>query len=163
MNILTLDPGTTHTAWMLYDTARQLPVKFDWVENSDILVILENNGGDLSFNHVVCEGIQSYGMPVGRETFETCIWIGRFMQLADNRVPFQIMYRRDVKLNLCNSVRAKDSNVRQALLDRFPATGGGKTPQVGTKAARGPLYGVSKHVWSTLAIAVTWCDCARLD
>ena len=60
-----------------------------------------------------------------------------------------------VCMHLCKNNRAKDGNVRQAILDRYPATGGGKNPQVGTKKAPGPLYGVSGHAWQALAVAIT--------
>ncbi|MNY62967.1 hypothetical protein D3C86_1998680 [compost metagenome] len=60
-----------------------------------------------------------------------------------------------MKLHLCKTPRAKDANVRQALLDMFPRTGGGKTPQIGTKAQPGPLFGVSSHAWAALGVAVT--------
>ena len=66
--------------------------------------------------------------------------------------------RLDVKLHLCKDSRAKDANIRQALLDRFPATGGGKTPQIGTKAQPGPLYGIKSHLWAALGVAVTFAD-----
>ena len=56
----------------------------------------------------------------------------------------------DHKVHHCHSARAKDSNIRQALLDRF----GGKDIAVGTKADQGPLYGIKKDVWSALAIGV---------
>jgi hypothetical protein len=58
-----------------------------------------------------------------------------------------------VKLHLCGSSRAKDPNVRTALLDRFGGAGA-----KGTKAAPGPLYGIAADLWSALAIAVTWTD-----
>ena len=57
---------------------------------------------------------------------------------------------------LCNSMRAKDSNIRQAILDRYPTTGGGKCPQVGTKKEPGPLYGVSKDVWAAIGVGLTY-------
>jgi hypothetical protein len=41
-----------------------------------------------------------------------------------------------------------------ALLDRF----GGKSQAVGLKAHKGPLYGISRDVWSALAIALTARD-----
>jgi hypothetical protein len=60
-----------------------------------------------------------------------------------------------VKMHLCGNTRAKDGNIRQALLDRF---GPGKAIACGTKKQPGPLYGVSKDVWQALALAVTWSD-----
>lgn len=59
--------------------------------------------------------------------------------------------RRAVKLALCGDSRAKDANIRQALIDRF-----GGSAAIGRKAAPGPLYGISRDVWSALAIAVTY-------
>ena len=62
-----------------------------------------------------------------------------------------LVYREDVKLHLCGSPRAKDANIRQALIDRW----GGKAEAVGTVKKPGPLYGVKSHAWSALAVAVT--------
>jgi hypothetical protein len=101
------------------------------------------------------EMIASYGMPVGREVFETCVWIGRFQQAWNAPDAVELVYRKDVKLHLCGTTKAKDPNVRQALLDLFPPTGGGKTPQIGTKKQPGPLYGVSSHAWPALGVAIT--------
>jgi hypothetical protein len=92
------------------------------------------------------EMIASYGMPVGREVFETCVWIGRFVQ-AWQPGAHEFVYRRDVKMYLCGSNRAKDGNIRQALLDLVG-------PQ-GTKKAPGPTYGLRGDEWAALAVAVT--------
>jgi hypothetical protein len=101
--------------------------------------------------------IACYGMPVGAETFETCFWIGRYVDRwvttgnaldRVSRIP-----RGDIKLHLCRSVRAKDGNVRQALIDRFG--------RPGTKKAPGALYGISTHCWAALAVAV--CEYDRLN
>jgi len=51
---------------------------------------------------------------------------------------------------LCGSVRAKDSNIRQALIDRVG-------PQ-GKKHSPGPTYGLAKHDWAALAIAIYVSD-----
>jgi hypothetical protein len=95
--------------------------------------------------------IASYGMAVGREVFETCVWIGRFIQ-ARQPMQHELIYRRDVKIHLCGSPRAKDANIRQSLLDKFG--------EVGTKKNPGPLFGVKSHVWSALAVAVTALETA---
>jgi hypothetical protein len=104
------------------------------------------------------EMIASYGMPVGREVFETCVWIGRFVQHWTNHTnggPYRLVYRSEVKIHVCGTQRAKDGNVRQALIDMFPPAGGGKVPQIGTKPEPGPLYGVTSHAWQALGVAVT--------
>ena len=59
-------------------------------------------------------------------------WAGRFAEAA-HRVPVVMLPRRAVKLALCGDSRAKDANIRQALIDRF-----GGSAAVGRKAAPGP-------------------------
>lgn len=120
-------------------------------ENSRLLKFIAGGCADA----LAIEMIASYGMPVGKEVFETCVWIGRFIQSWGDSTPVKLVYRKDVKMRLCGSMKAKDANIRQALIDLFPATGGGKTPQIGTKSKPGPLYGVSTHIWPALAVAVT--------
>jgi hypothetical protein len=149
--ILAIDPGTTQSGWVLYDGDR--------VSDSGVLdnpTVLKNLLGDwrVMAQHLAIEMIASYGMPVGREVFETVVWIGRFQQAWGEPDAVRLVYRRDVKLHLCGTSKAKDPNVRQALLDLFPRSGGGATPQVGTKSQPGPLYGVSTHAWPALAVAV---------
>lgn len=75
--------------------------------------------------------IASYGMAVGKDVFETCIWIGRFTELARlQNIEVEYIYRKDEKINLCNSMKAKDSNIRQALIDRFGEVGTKKNPRL---------------------------------
>jgi hypothetical protein len=79
--------------------------------------------------------------------FETCVWIGRFIEawarFADvlSHGP-RLVYRKDVKLRLCGTVKAKDPNVRQALLDLYggenKAIGGKKCQQCKGKKWIGP-------------------------
>ena len=138
MTVLALDPGTTETAFVLWDGKRVIQAAH-WT-NAEIRQVLIGREYDL----VAIEMIASYGMAVGREVFEPCVWIGRFMEVA--REPVQLIYRKDVKLHLCNSPRAKDANIRQALIDRLG-------PQ-GTKKNPGPTYGMRSHLWAALAVAV---------
>jgi len=147
MKILAIDPGNTQSAWLLYDSDTARPVQYKIDSNKDLLHLCNQLG------RVPCvlaiEMMACYGMPVGRAVFETCVWIGRFVQAWGNG-NFEYVYRKDVKLFLCNSYRAKDSNIRQSLIDRY----GGKQEAIGLKATPGPLYGISKDIWSALAIAV---------
>ena len=145
--ILAIDPGTDKSGWCLYDGSL---IDCGVSENHDLLGWIRES----SAAHLAIEMVASYGMPVGREVFETVRWIGRFQQAWTLPEDVALIYRRDVKLRLCGSSKAKDGNIRQALLDRFPRTGGGKTPQIGTKARPGPLYGISTHAWAALAVAV---------
>ncbi len=153
--ILAIDPGTTESGWVLYDGTRVLDsgVKPNSSMLAHVQVVVPANGMRLAI-----EMIASYGMAVGREVFETCVWIGRFKQAWHSPDAVELVYRKDVKLHLCGTTKAKDPNVRQALIDLFAPSGGGKTPQIGTKGQPGPLYGVSSHAWPALGVAITVAD-----
>ena len=143
--ILAIDPGSAQSAWLRYDGTR--PKGFGITAN-DVLVRALRTGGLPDV--VVIEKVESYGMAVGAEVFDTVLWAGRFAEAA-HRAQVVLLPRRAVKLALCGDSRAKDANIRQALLDRF-----GGSAAVGRRAAPGPLYGISRDVWSALAIAVTY-------
>lgn len=148
MRILGIDPGTRESAFVLFDGSRV--VDHDFVANQALLARLKSRdfGGEFL---AVIEQIESFGMSVGAEVFETVFWSGRFAQAAGT---FDRVTRKTVKLHLCQSPRAKDPNIRQALLDRF----GGRDVAIGRKGAPGPLHGMSSHRWAALAVAVTYWD-----
>ena len=149
--ILAIDPGPVDSAFVVYDPVFATLEDKGIVPNDELLGRLRH----MPAKSMVVEMIASYGMPVGIEVFETCVWIGRFMQawggIDDDYRPRRL-YRADVKLHLCGATRAKDGNVRQALIDKF---GPGKDAAIGKKATPGPLYGVAKDVWAALGVAVT--------
>jgi hypothetical protein len=147
--ILAIDPGTTESGYVIYDGSRV--IESGVAQNDAMLARVQQ----WPARRLAIEMIASYGMAVGREVFETCVWIGRFQQSWRDPGGVELIYRKDVKMHLCGTPRAKDQNVRQALLDMFPRTGGGKTPQVGTKGQPGPLFGVSSHAWPALGVAIT--------
>lgn len=146
MILLAIDPGNTESAYVTYDTEATRPLSFAKVANFDLLLHLDEVNAD----ELAVEMIASYGMAVGAEVFETCVWIGRFIERWSG-CSHRLVYRREVKLHLCGSPRAKDPNVRQALIDLY----GGKEKAVGTKKSPGPLYGISGDVWAALGVAVT--------
>ncbi len=151
--ILSLDPGTSQTAWLSWSIPEAKPLQWGIIPNEEILDVLDWGSGELSSSYrpgfVVCEAVTSYGMAVGREVFETAYWIGEFRGRCRGDVPFILVPRLNVKIHLCGTAKAKDANIRQALIDRFG-------PQ-GTKKEPGPLYGIHSHEWSALAIA-TWAS-----
>jgi hypothetical protein len=155
--VLAIDPGNTHSGWVLMQ-GREV-VKGASKESNEALRLIVMQYAIVPVNPVdliAIEWVQSYGMTVGKEVFHTCRWVGRFQDAAEHNLKqCKLVYRRDVKLHLCNSTKAKDGNVRQAILDLYPATGGGKRPQIGTKKQPGPLYGVSGHMWPAVGLALT--------
>ena len=155
MRVMAVDPGTTKSAYVIY--SHGVIMESGIYSNEIMLSILSATQVD----HLIIEMVACYGMPVGKEVFETCVWIGRFIErhrISLFNSSFEFMYRKDVKMHLCNSMRAKDSNIRQAIIDHYPATGGGKTPQIGTKKQPGPLYGTKSDIWSALAVAITYWE-----
>jgi hypothetical protein len=143
MLILGIDPGPTESAWVRWDSKTEAILDM-MICHSDYLI---EEIGRYPFDVLAVEHIQCQGMAVGKTVFETCYWIGEVRQWARTMAVkwFPVM-RSDVKMHWCGSPRAKDPNIRQAIIDRFGAPG--------TKANKGKLYGVKRDLWSALAIAV---------
>ena len=156
MKILSIDPGNKLSAYVIYEDGEIIDK--GKLPNEELLFIVGHN--DPTVEHMVIEMIASYGMAVGETVFETCVWIGRFIERWNR--PFTKVKRMKVKMHLCHSARAKDCNIRQAIIDRYPETGGGKTQQIGTKSQPGPLYGVSADVWAALGVAITFSEGGHL-
>lgn len=149
--LLAIDPGNMKSAYVEMSSSGKM-TSFGILENAQMLLYIDGMWSDST---LAIEMIASYGMAVGQTVFETVFWIGRFWERfgMENRVK---VYRKDVKMYMCNSMRAKDSNIRQSILDRYEPSGGGKVPQIGTKSSPGPLYGVSKDVWAAIGVAITY-------
>jgi hypothetical protein len=150
VRILAIDPGTSQSAIVGYDSRGEVLDK-GIQENEKVLEAVAHLHS--LYELLVVEMVASYGMPVGADVFETVFWVGRFCERWQGE--WTRILRRDVKLHLCASARAKDANVRQALIDRF---GPGREKAIGTKRAKGPLYGVVRDEWAALAVAVTVGD-----
>lgn len=147
-----IDPGTEQSALaVLSDTG---VVRHHYIipngreMESAIGAAVTLDGGPVT---VAIEMVESFGMPVGRETFATVEYIGWLKRgLADKGLSVVGVTRKQVKLHLCGTTRANDSNIKQAILDLY---GGSKA--VGSKKEPGPLYGIKSHEWSALAVALT--------
>lgn len=147
MVLLAIDPGTSQSAFLVLDTDTYEIVDKGKVANAELIAMVRTG----YFDMLAIEGFQSFGMPVGKEVFDTAYYIGRLMQIAEDLgSKTRMVYRSDVKLHHCLTPRAKDANIRQAMLDRFGAQGTKKNP--------GKTYGISKDMWSALAIATFTAD-----
>jgi len=151
MIIFSIDPGTSESAFLIWNNIEEKIYDKGIIPNIDLLEKLENYSKDKNIDcQVVIEFISSYGMPVGKETFETLFWIGQFSHAWKNKNPAVLIFRKDVKLHHCQTLKAKDANIRQALIDRFG--------EPGTKKNKGKLYGITSDMWSALAIATYYGD-----
>ena len=145
MKVISIDPGSERSAFLIYETTERMILFAEIMDNEEILQRLAESGKLLPFKRedtlLAIEMIQSFGMPVGKEVFETIFWVGRFVQEWSRYGKYKLIYRRDIKLHFCNSVRAKDSNIRAVLKDKFAGRNLRKE-------------GIVKDLWSSLAIAV---------
>ena len=149
--ILAIDPGNTESGYVLMDDKTYKPYEFGKIDNLELLSKMSL----LEYDALVIEMVASYGMAVGKEVFETCVWIGRYVQEAvRNGKVWYTVYRKEEKMNLCGSMKAKDTNIRQALIDRFAKTPNGR----GTKKDPDFFYGFKQDIWAAFAVGTTWID-----
>ncbi len=161
--ILAIDPGTDKSGVIFWqDGIASGDQAAEVVDNKELLQRIRN--GDYPSSHFAIEQIRSYGMAIGATTLDTVEWSGRLIEAwvsmkqdrfdADLRIDFESRILRiprlEIKVHLCGTAKAKDQNIRQALIDRLGPPGTKKNP--------GPTYGISSHMWSALAVAVTAHD-----
>lgn len=153
--IIAIDPGTTKSAIVEYERGN---IEYAGIlENDEALATIRYWAYYIGGNPLptlVIEQVASYGMAVGAEVFETVYWSGRFCEAWACRGGLvERLPRQAVKMHLCHDSRAKDANIRQALIDKF----GGKQE---TKKG-GRLHGIKDDLWAALAVAVTWEEGGR--
>jgi len=146
-SLLSVDPKTNDIARLVCDLAKI--VVHGKIPNDTML--REIKGNMHSADHLVIERMANMGMAVGAEVLETVFWSGRFVQAFPRS--WSRLTRHQIKMHLCGSMRAKDPNIRQALIDKF-----GGPESIGRKRSPGPLFGISGDVWSALAVAITWLE-----
>jgi len=135
MNILSIDPGPTHSAWVLLVDG--FPDESGWEDNESVveLVTMQQEKGADS---LVIEKITSYGMGVGESVFETVYWSGIFAHAFGIDDTYRIT-RSDVTKSL--SVKgAPKAAVNQAIRDSYDTLNA-----VGTKKNPGVLYDFAKN------------------
>lgn len=174
MNVLGIDPGPEKSGFCIFNTDARIVVFAGEMLNEEMLFDLRHASQRIrQCSNAFIETIEPMGLPVGKSTLETMRIVGRMQEAWETATgsPVGIVRRGDEKITLCGAATYMDPNtkkrrsvtdaqIRQAIIDRFPATGGGKTPQVGTRKAPGPLYGVKGHAWSALAVVLTGLETA---
>jgi len=183
MIILSIDPGPETSGSCLYDTeARRVLWSSSDIDNYELRQYVydqayydpdesvKNSPPARYYDAVAIETIEPMGLGVGKSTLDTAIWVGRYyesVKSSPRELSVELISRGDEKIILCgcktfiDPVTGKrkgvtNAQIRQAVIDRFEPSGGGKRPQIGTKKQPGPLYGVSSHAWSAVAIALTY-------
>lgn len=153
--ILGIDTGSEETGICLIEATTFKPIVFGKIPNVNMFDWFNQNNDKINEENciVAYEQFKNYGMPIGDSTIKSIEWNGRFLQhLEDvyNIKQWHPVMRVEEKINICGSIKAKDSNIRQALINRFG--------EVGTKKKPGFFYGFKKDIWSAFAVAVTFID-----
>lgn len=149
--LLAIDPGNIESAYVIVENDLSKVIDKGKVPNDELISIIQRAKDTYPIDRTAVEMIASYGMAVGKEVFDTCLWIGRFYQVLTETFSGEaseplLVYRIQEKNILCHNSRARDSNIRQALIDRFGI--------VGTKKKPGYFYGFKKDIWAAMAVAV---------
>lgn len=153
--ILGLDPGTTLTAFVVGDD--YTPITFSKIDNNELLALIPTLIEKYSIKESAIEMIASYGKGVGREVFETCVWIGRFHEaILRCGANVTYVYRKEVKMNLCGKTKVKDTDIRKALIAKFAKHDfvNGK----GTKDNPDTFYKMKADEWAAMGVLVTYLD-----
>ena len=157
---LAIDPGNTESAYVVIEDDTRRPVTFGKIPNDDLVGKMDMDPDVHFADRVVIEMVASYGMPVGADVFETCVWIGRYVQRLDDAGVITVRTpRQPVKLHHCHSSRATDATIRQALVDRF--TPGQPNHGKGTKREPGFFHEFRADIWQAMALAVYTADNLR--
>lgn len=131
-DIIALDPGNTRTGWI------------SLTEDDSVVGHMKVHGHGHTPNIHIRQAFAAFrechddktlliecprpaGQLMSAETMETLVEIGRFLQMW--RGAWSFVFRVDVKKNLLGAAKGKDSQVTQALKDRF----GGESRAVGGK------------------------------
>lgn len=157
MKIFAIDPGNEYSAYCVIDRETLRPLEFAKLTNDELYDLIRGRRFDET-DQAVIEMIESYGMAVGKEVFETVYWIGRFYETLKHKCTIlpERLYRKEEKLHICHDTRAKDTNIRVALIDRFAQHDfkNGK----GTKKDPDWFYGFKADCWAAYAVAITFAE-----
>jgi Holliday junction resolvasome RuvABC endonuclease subunit len=150
VKIVGVDPGYQESGWLIYDSDEE-QILFCTIESNDRLLERLGTNLPLSCDVLAIEKAEGFGQKAGETMFDTCFWAGRFVQAwrHQEKQAFRIG-RKKVKLHLCGTSSAGDKDVTEALKHRFG--------QAGAKRVKGPLLGVSSHIWAALGVAITFAD-----
>ena len=146
MNIIAIDPGHVETAVVQWNGAVIHRAMF--LSHAGVREFLRQEGKTSTL--VAIETVSSYGMPVGKEVFETVRETGRYIQIcADNDIVTITPTRQQVVVHLCRRMGG-DAQVRAAIIERYG--------QPGTKKEPGVTYGLKRDLWQAFGVAVYAAD-----
>lgn len=110
--IISYDPGNEQTGWVvaLEDNSKLI------YKNKDLNTICFQKTKEFTEKYNVvkvgCEYPSSYGMMTNQSLLDTCTFCGILgWYFRERNIPFELIFRKSIKMFLCGSVRAKDAEV----------------------------------------------------
>lgn len=148
--LLAIDPGSTHSAYVLYNTRSERIGAHGHVENQEMRRIVKalhlsrviGNRG--AIDHMAFERVRGYGnrSRAGNSVLDTAEWGGRFIECFGGDEYCTGMPRSTVRGHLLSgmNVSSGDAQIRKVLKERFGDA----------------VKGFNNHEFAALAVAVTW-------
>lgn len=187
MRILALDVGTktAGSGVVLFDTSVTAQ---DLVRSSNTTIVacgiwpntvIENRFVSLAIvdplTVLVFEGVSHHGNKAGRDVHRANLWIGRLFGVWRTTLRRHlgapepvVILARTAAAWMGASRRTKkdptiDSQVAQAVRDRFGGMGASRKDVCGTKNAPGPLYGFRGDVYRAMAVGIAYVEGAEQE
>lgn len=172
---LSVDPGTTHSAYTVMTEDYRI-ISAAKVENEELRALILRGG----VHELVIEcmeprflgGEKTHGQMIGAETYETCIWIGRYLEAAQAMgMPVHRVYRSEERSRLIPTKKNRlpplppgtgkgaDAQIRAALIQRFAKHD--KKNGKGTAKRKDTFYGFRADMWNACAVGVVHLDKLR--
>lgn len=153
MRLLAIDPGTTHSGFVVLNTVTYTPEFFGKWENRRVAEVIMRN---LEYDEIVLEQIVLYGN-AGKTTADTLEWIGRFKERAEELGhTIHLLSRQKVKNTLLGKLPQKkkgdpshDSLVRKYVIEALH-------PLYDLHHNPGPLQGITEDIWQACGLALAY-------
>ena len=174
MRLLAIDPGTARSAYVGMTDKYEILAKAK-VDNAKVLELIMLGGYDALVIECMEPRTLNTGKKqappqrIGDETYETCIWIGRFMEAAIRRgMDIHRVYRSEERRQIIPSKRnglppleppapkSPDAQIRKALIARFARFD--KVNGRGRANSRDTFYGFAADMWNAFAVGVVYLD-----
>lgn len=175
--LLAIDPGTMQSAYAGIRNDYSI-IAAAKVPNNKVLELIMLGG----YDELVIECMEPRTLNIGKEkappqrigdeTYETCIWIGRFMEAAYRHgMDVHRVYRSEERRMLVPSKKNKlpplpepapksvDAQIRASLIRRFARHD--KVNGKGKKNSRDVFYGFKADMWNAYAVGVVHLDKRR--
>lgn len=129
--IVCFDPGNNLTGWCVYSIENKVLFYKNKEDNLEVIEKFKEFFQKYNILQVGIEYPSSYGMSVGQSLYDTCTFVGILIQISkDNNINPELVFRKSVKMFLCNSVRAKDAEVNLRVREYFGEDNTIKSPNV---------------------------------